>query len=128
MTDWQLLADEQAFRTVVLDDDRPVVVAFEPDPCRACRDQRTLLSLLWRQLGWSVGAGRVLTDRTPQLGERYGIAFYPTLAVFWRGELVDRLPGPRHPDGVNRRLAALLHPPEEPAAPVPSLSATPEDP
>lgn len=108
MTDWQVLTDEAAFSAAVLQDDQPVVVAFEPDRCGACRDSRALLTLLWRQLGWPVRAARVLADRTPQLAEHYRIGAYPTLAVFWRGELVDRLPGPRHPDVVNRRLAALL--------------------
>jgi thioredoxin-like negative regulator of GroEL len=108
VTDWPVLEDDLAFAAVVLEADRPVVVAFEPDACGTCRDQRALLRLLWRQLGWHVRAARVLTDRTPQVPERYRIAVYPTLGLFWRGELVDRLPGPRHPDSVNRRLAALL--------------------
>lgn len=112
MTDWPVLGDERAFATTVLEADQPVVVAFEPHECGTCRDQRTLLSLVWRQLGWRVRSTRVLSERTPQLPERYRIAVYPSLGLFWRGELVDRLPGPRHPDTVNRRLAALLDVPE----------------
>lgn len=89
-------------------------MAFEPELCGSCRDSRALLTLLWRQLDWPVHRARVLADRTPQLPERYRIGAYPTLAVFWRGELIDRLPGPRHPDSVNRRLAALLEAGPEP--------------
>lgn len=109
MTDWPVVEGDQAFSDAVLTvQDRPVVVAFEPDDCGSCRDQRALRSLLWRQLGWPVVPARVLADRTPHIPQRYRVVVYPTLGLFWRGELVDRLPGPRHPDSVNRRLAALL--------------------
>lgn len=108
MIEWVDIADEDAFARLVLHASTPVVVAFETVDCDHCRQQRTLLALAWRQLGWTAPTLRVDANRLPQLAERHRIAGYPTITVFADGQLVDRFPGRRDPQTLTRRLGRLF--------------------
>lgn len=110
MTDWADVADEEAFRRLVLSAGHPAVVAFETGSCGHCRDSRALLTLAWRHLDWPVVTARVDAARLPGLADRYRIVGYPTIVVFFHGHVVDRLPGRRDPHAVTRRLAHLAQP------------------
>lgn len=91
-TEWAHIDDEQD-PEVLLAAYRPVVLAFEGGDCGHCRDQRALLSLAWRQLGWRLTARRVDVGRMPALAEQHHILGYPTLLVFSAGRVVARAPG-----------------------------------
>jgi len=110
MTDWVPITSEESFHHLVLGAREPVVVAFETASCGPCRQQRTLLALTWVHLGWSAATFRVDADQLPALAHRYRIVGYPTIAVFFRGELVERLPGRGNRRALMRRLASLLDP------------------
>lgn len=85
----------------------PILVAFEDRQCHHCRAQRALLSLTWHQLGWQVTTLRVDGSRLTHVAERFKILGYPTLLVFARGEVIDRLPGRRDAHSLIRRLSRL---------------------
>ena len=88
----------------------PVLVAFEDRQCHHCRAQRALLSLAWHQPGWRVTTLRVDGSRLTHVAERFKILGYPTLLVFSRGEVIDRLPGRRDAHNLISRLSRLTGP------------------
>jgi len=108
VTEWADIPDQDAFTRLVLQAPTPVVVAFETDDCDPCRQQRSLLALSWRHLGWTAPTLRVDAARLPHLAEAHRIAGYPTVAVFAGGRLVERFPGRRDPAALTRRLTNLL--------------------
>ncbi len=88
----------------------PILVSFEYRQCHQCRVQRASLSLAWHQLGWQVATLRVDGNRLTHVAERFKILGYPTLLVFSRGAVIDRLPGRRDAHGLIRRLLRLTGP------------------
>jgi thioredoxin 1 len=106
--EWCDIPDQDAFNRLVLQAPEPVIVAFETDDCDHCRQQRSLLAIAWRHMGWTAPTLRLNAARLPQPAEEYRIAGYPTIAVFAHGRLVERFPGRRDPASLNRRLAAMM--------------------
>jgi thioredoxin-like negative regulator of GroEL len=106
--EWCDIPDQAAFARLVLQAPEPVIVAFETDDCEHCRQQRSLLALAWRHMGWSAPTFRLNAARLPQLADEHRIAGYPTIAVFDEGRLVERFPGRRDPASLTRRLTTLL--------------------
>lgn len=88
----------------------PILVAFEGRQCAHCRAQRAVLSLAWHQLAWQVTILRVDGRRLPHVAEQFRINGYPTLLVFSRGEVIDRLPGRRDARNLIHRLSRLNQP------------------
>lgn len=127
MIEWVDIDDEDAFAWLVLHTRTPVVVAFEAGDCGHCRQQRDLLALAWRQLGWTPPTFRVDANRLPQLAERHRIVGYPTITVFADGRLVERSPGRRDPQALTRRLARLFDSHRRPAAAGGEVSVEPDD-
>ena len=88
----------------------PILVAFEDRERHHGRAQRAPLSLTWHQRGWQVTTLRVDGSRLTHVGELFKILGYPTLLVFSRGEVIDRLPGRRDAHSLIRRLSRLTGP------------------
>lgn len=125
MIEWMDIGDEEAFARLVLHASTPVVVAFETDDCDHCRQQRALLALAWRQLGWTATTVRVDANRLPQLAERHRIAGYPTITVFADGRLIERFPGRRDPQALTRRFTRLFDSRARPVAAAADVSDAP---
>jgi thioredoxin-like negative regulator of GroEL len=56
-----------------------------------------------------VKIGKLNTDENPDLALRYGIMGIPTLGLFLRGKLVDRLVGYPGPNGVRAFVEKNTH-------------------
>ena len=83
--------DEGSFDTVIRGE-RPVVVDFWAAWCGPCRAFAPVFAAQAARQPEVIFA-KVDTDANPQLAARYAIRSIPTLAMFERGELVQRVSG-----------------------------------
>jgi len=84
--------DEAGFDALVAASDRPVVVDFWAAWCGPCRGFAPVFSAAAARHPHYVFA-KVDTDANPNLSARLAIRSIPTLAMFHRGALIDRLSG-----------------------------------
>jgi thioredoxin 2 len=84
--------DEAGFDALVAASARPVVVDFWAAWCGPCRGFAPVFSAAAARHSRFVFA-KVDTDANPNLSARLNIRSIPTLAVFRRGQVLDRLSG-----------------------------------
>jgi thioredoxin 2 len=84
--------DEAAFTTLIERSERPVVVDFWAAWCGPCRAFAPVFAEAAARHR-DVVFVKVDTDANPGLSARYAIRSIPTLAVFHRGALLDRVSG-----------------------------------
>ncbi len=84
--------DEAAFSALIERSERPVVVDFWAAWCGPCRAFAPVFAAAAAR-HTNVVFAKVDTDANPGLSARYAIRSIPTLAVFHRGALVDRVSG-----------------------------------
>ena len=81
------------FQEVVLDSDKPVLVAFWATWCGPCRTISPIIDELATELEGKAVVGKVNVDDNSEIPQNYGIRNIPTLLVFKNGELVDKMVG-----------------------------------
>lgn len=95
---------EDHFDTSVLKAGVPVLVDFYADWCGPCRMMAPVLDEIAAQHAGKLLVAKVDTDRSPRIGQRYGIRSIPFFGRFERGELVKTAVGAVGREG----LAALV--------------------
>ena len=89
--------DETTFDMETVNSDQPVLIDFYADWCGPCRAMSPVVESIASDLSGQLKVAKVDTDATPSLAMRYGIMSIPTLMVFHKGQVIDRLvgyPGP----------------------------------
>ena len=74
------------FEKLVIDNDRPVLVAFTADWCSPCQKMKQELQDFTASISRRTTVGMVDIDNSPQLVKRYGVSAIPTLIVFRDGK------------------------------------------
>jgi thioredoxin 2 len=78
---------------VVADSEVPVLVDFYADWCAPCKMMAPVLDEVARERAGSLLVGKLDTDLSPAVSERFGIRGIPTLILFRGGKEVARQTG-----------------------------------
>ncbi|HEY8469405.1 MAG TPA: thioredoxin TrxC [Longimicrobiales bacterium] len=78
---------------VVADAEVPVLVDFYADWCAPCKMMAPVLDDVARERAGNLLVGKLDTDRSPAVSERFGIRGIPTLILFRGGKEVARQTG-----------------------------------
>jgi thioredoxin len=97
---------EEDFRSVVLENTKPVMVDFYAQWCGPCRLMGPVLDRLSTEWSDRVEIVKIDTDRAQGLCRELAIQALPTVLVFWAGEVLSRSVGFRSEDALRRELKA----------------------
>ncbi|MDR0871670.1 MAG: thioredoxin [Planctomycetaceae bacterium] len=84
---------EENFSQQVLQSKVPVLVDFWSQSCGPCRQLAPVLDDLAEEYDGYAVIGKVNVAETPDLGAQFGIDMLPTLLLFHRGNVVERMSG-----------------------------------
>ena len=99
--------DEATFDQVLSDSDVPILVDFWATWCGPCRMIVPVIEEIAAEQAEAVRIVKVDVDNNPELSNRFGIRYIPTLLFFKGGELKDRVVGLTSKADLISRLNAL---------------------
>lgn len=86
----------------------PVIVEFWAEWCPPCRQIAPILDSIAAAFTGRLRVWKVNSDERPDLARRYDVMSVPTILVFDRGELVQRMVGARSRARLLEELTGVL--------------------
>ena len=84
---------KDSFEKEVLKSEVPVLVDFSATWCGPCRSMEPILEELAKEIDGKVVVGKIDIDENEELANRFGIRSVPTMLVFSKGEVAERIVG-----------------------------------
>ena len=81
------------FKREVLDADLPVLVDFWAEWCGPCRMVAPIIETIAKEYKGKLKVCKLNVDEAPETASSYGIMSIPTLAIFKKGKVVDKIVG-----------------------------------
>jgi thioredoxin 1 len=97
-----------SFEFEVLQSPRPVIVEYWADWCGPCRQVAPVLDSIAADYAGKVGLVKINVDENPVVARRYGILAVPTVSVFARGEVAQRVIGAKSKAAFLREFEEFL--------------------
>lgn len=88
-----IINGSSSFDVVVLENPMPVLVDFWAPWCAPCREIAPTLDELATEYAGRLLIAKIDADHEPELVAQYGIRSVPTLMLFSRGEVIERVSG-----------------------------------
>ncbi|HHW98750.1 MAG TPA: thioredoxin-disulfide reductase [Firmicutes bacterium] len=87
----KFIAEEEGFRTSVLEEERPVAVAFWSPMVQKALEMMPLIENTIATYGDKVKLAKMDTYRNQRVAKRYGVTQNPTIVFFHKGEVAETL-------------------------------------
>ena len=85
--------NDNNFKREVLDADLPVLVDFWAEWCSPCRMVGPIVEAIAKEYQGKLKVCKLNVDQASETASSYGIMSIPTLAIFKKGKVVDKIVG-----------------------------------
>ncbi len=106
--DHPVSVSDQTFKREVIDFPGPAVVYFWAQWCGYCQGLTPVINQLASQYAGRVKFVKLVLDQNPVTSSKYAVQSVPTLILFKRGSMVNRVMGAVPKQEIERQLQALL--------------------